>query len=57
MTPEERIRVLEGALLEQYLVAHSSRCEHEWPHDGRCFYPPPDVLPVPPTDVPPRPEG
>lgn len=48
MTPEERIRVLEGALLEQYLVAHSSRCEHEWPHDGRCFYPPPDVLPIPP---------
>lgn len=35
---------LRAELERQWAYNHSERCEHGWPHSGRCFWPKPDLL-------------
>lgn len=35
---------LRAALEDQWSESHFEHCRRDWPHDGICHWPPPDVL-------------
>jgi hypothetical protein len=41
---EQENAELRKALWEQWRANHIEHCRYEWPHDGVCHWPVPDVL-------------
>lgn len=44
---EQENEDLRAALIRQWERNHADSCERDWPHDGYCHWPVPDVLRLP----------